>query len=362
MKWPNHGGQPEALKQLFKMDKDQEIMDFSANLNPLGPPKWLKEQLSSNYDLITRYPDPSYPRSSGYLANYEGVRESELLVTNGGAEAIFLVAKYFEGKRALIVQPTFIEYERACQHYHIEVEDVFLEQENGFELPLSLLQEKLTYTDVIFLCRPNNPTGTVIDKKDIQALLEEGLKAGTSIVVDEAFIDFVTSPKEALTSWLSSYPNLILLRSLTKMYTIPGLRIGYVMASEKVITVLKAEQIPWSVNSLADAIVPKLMEDRTFVEDTKKWLMSQTQFLFESLSSLNFYISRSRVNFYLLQDHQNKNRTEALFHYLFQHGILTRHTYNFKGLEGNFLRIAVRSKFENEQLLHVMKKWRDVQW
>jgi threonine-phosphate decarboxylase len=357
MEWPNHGGQPETMRQLFKMEKDREILDFSANINPLGPPSWLKETLRNHYDTITCYPDPTYLSSSVSVANYEGIDEGQVLVTNGGAEAIFLVAKYFEKGKALIVHPTFMEYERACHHYHIDVEDVFYEPKNGFQLPLTSIREKLTKTDVIFLCRPNNPTGTVVKEEDLRLLLEEGKKTGTTIVVDEAFVDFLPSSIPSLVKWLRTYSNLILLRSLTKMYTIPGLRIGYMMANEPIINALKDEQIPWSVNSLADALVPKLLEDTSFVEKTKGWLKEQSQYVFKSLTDLDFHIYPSSVNFYILQD--KKKNTNDLFQFLLRHGILTRHTHNFKGLNGEFIRIAIRSKEENEQLVSVLKKWRN---
>lgn len=359
MKWPNHGGHPEIMKQLFKINNDLETVDFSANLNPLGPPTWVRETLRDSYDTITRYPDPTYSNSCVSLANYVGVEADKLLITNGGAEAIFLVAKYFEKGKALIIHPTFLEYERACNHYYIDVDAVFYEKEQGFQLPMQVIQEKLKQTDVIFLCRPNNPTGTVVKEEDLQLLLDEGKKTGTYIVVDEAFVDFLPSAIPTLVSWLSSYPNLILLRSLTKMYTIPGLRIGYIIANQKIIDVLKNEQIPWSINSLANSLVPKLIEDTEFINNTKAWLKDQSQYVFETLTALDFYISPSVVNFYILQDKKHPNRTDQLFYFLLRHGIVTRHTHNFKSLNGEFIRIAIRSKEENEQLLYFLQKWRN---
>lgn len=359
MKWPNHGGQPEKIKQLLNINIDRDLLDFSANLNPLGPPSWLKDALHDQNETITRYPDPSYSKSTLSIANYEGVEQDQVLLTNGGAEAIFLVAKYFENKKAVIVHPTFSEYERACKHYHIDVEDMFYEQESSFDLPISIIVEKLKEKDVIFLCRPNNPTGTVIAEEYLQLLLEEGKKTETYIVVDEAFVDFLPTSIPSLTSWLASYPNLILLRSLTKIYTIPGLRIGYMMACPTIINILKNIQIPWSINSLVDAVVPKLLEDRIFLESTRAWLCEQTKAVYEMLSELDFYISPSQVNFYLLRDKKQPDRTEDLFHFLIEYGILTRHTHNFKGLNGKFLRIAIRSKEENERLLAVLQKWRN---
>jgi len=358
MKWPNHGGQPETIKQLLHLKSEQPLLDFSANLNPLGPPAWLKEALADCYESITHYPDPSYSSSSLAVAQHENIEPDSVLVTNGGAEAIFLVAKYFENGKALIVHPTFLEYERACRHYHIEVEDIYYEQEHGFTLPMQDVLGRMKEKDVIFVCRPNNPTGTVIAERDLQQIVEEGQKTGTYIVVDEAFVDFLPTSTASLTSWLAGYPNLILLRSLTKMYTIPGLRIGYLMAHPTICKVLRNEQIPWSINSLVNAIVPKLLEDTSFVEQTRSWLREQSDVIRSNLSSLDFYQSPSQVNFYLLQDKREPKRTEELFHFLVKHGIVTRHTHNFKGLNGQFLRLAIRSKHENEILFATLKKWR----
>ncbi|WP_453995970.1 threonine-phosphate decarboxylase CobD [Bacillus nitroreducens] len=359
MKWPNHGGQPEAIKKLLHLKEEKPLLDFSANLNPLGPPSWLADALQQQFESITRYPDPTYSKASAAVAEHEGIDKEMVLLTSGGAEAIFLVAKYFEQGKALIVHPSFLEYERACAHYHIDVEDLIVDEENGFDLPVQLIEEKLADKDVMFLCRPNNPTGTVIPEEDLQHFLEIGQKNGTYVVVDEAFVDFLPSSIPTLTSWLSTYPNLILLRSLTKMYTIPGLRIGYIMAHPTVIQTLKNEQIPWSINSLVDAVVPRLLEDREFVNKTKSWLHEELRDVCSRLTELDYSFSPSLVNFYLLQDRKSPDRTDDLFYFLLENGILTRHTHNFKGLHGRYIRIAIRSHLENQQLLAALQKWRN---
>jgi threonine-phosphate decarboxylase len=342
MNWPEHGGQPAAMKKLFRMEKEMDVLDFSANLNPLGPPAWLKDSLVEQLTALPSYPDPHYAKSSSYLARYEGIEEEELLLTNGGAEAVFLAAKYFEGKKAAIIHPAFSEYERACRHYHLDVTEILLSPDNDFRLPMNSLIGMLPDIDVLFLCRPNNPTGTAVPKAEIKMLLEEGLKNDTYLIVDEAFVDFV--PSQSLTPMLKKHPNLLLLRSLTKMYTIPGLRLGYMMGNRDVIKVVKEEQIPWSVNGLADAAVPGLLEDKEYVAGTLEWLGEQSGVLRSFFMQHDFYMSPTCANFYLLQDKRNPERTESLFAFLFEHGILARHTHNFKGLDGEFLRLAVRSE------------------
>lgn len=365
MEWPNHGGQPATIKQLFKLSNEKQMLDFSANLNPLGPPKWLKEALGDISESLSQYPDPTYTQLKEAIAHFEGLKPDQVLVSNGGAEAIFLAAKHIEGKSALIVQPTFVEYEKACQHYHVQTEDVFLDIHEDFSFPLEQVVAKMNEVQAVFICRPNNPTGTVIEEEVIRILLDEGLKTGTTIIIDEAFVDFLPEKLIGLTRWINDYTNLILLRSLTKMYTIPGLRIGYMMADPETIQALRSYQIPWSVNAMVAALTPRLLDDQDFIKNTREWLSSQLHYVSHELERLEFYVSPTQVNFYLLQDRKNslggEQRTHELFLFLLEQGIVARHTHNFKGLNGDFLRLAVRSQEENQQLIRALQVWRETQ-
>jgi threonine-phosphate decarboxylase len=359
MEWPNHGGQPSMIKHMFKLSTEAELYDFSANLNPLGPPSWFQKELQVITKNLTAYPDPTYREARAAIGDYVGMDYHQVMVTNGGAEAIFLVAKLFEGKKALIVQPTFTEYEQACRHYHVEVEDVYLEATKDVQFPVREVIQRLEKVDVLFICRPNNPTGTVVAEEDLRQLIEYGAKLDKCIVIDEAFADFLPQEIESLTGWVKRYPNVILLRSLTKMFTIPGLRIGYILAKQKIIERCLSFQVPWSVNSIAAGMVPLLIKDIQFVEKTRDWVEKQLTLLKENLQELDYYISPSKVNFYLLQDKRAPERTEELYHFLLKNGVLPRHTHNFKGLEGRYLRLAVRTERENEMLLQLLRLWRE---
>jgi threonine-phosphate decarboxylase len=359
MKWPNHGGQPSIIKQMFKLSTEADLYDFSANLNPLGPPSWFEKELQVITKNLSSYPDPTYREARTAIGDCVGMDYHQVMVTNGGAEAIFLVAKLFEGKRALIVQPTFTEYEQACRHYHVEVEDVFLEPTNNFQFPLEEVIQRLGKADLLFICRPNNPTGTIIEEETLRQIIEYGAEFNKSIVIDEAFSDFLPQGIEPLTDWVKQYSNIILLRSLTKMFTIPGLRIGYILADQTIIERCLSFQVPWSVNSIAAEMVPLLIKDTQFVERTRDWLEKQLTGLKGILLELDYEVSSTWVNFYLLQDRRFPEKTEELYHYLLANGILPRHTHNFKGLDGRYLRLAVRTERENEKLLHLLRQWRE---
>ncbi|WP_173917240.1 threonine-phosphate decarboxylase CobD [Halobacillus sp. Marseille-Q1614] len=354
---PAHGGQPRRIIASFNIEEKGRVYDFSANINPLGPPAWLSARLPQLMEEVEHYPDPSYLEANSSLARQEGVDKEQVLLTNGGAEAIFLTAQLFQGRTALIIDPTFSEYERACQAFDVTVTRLTLD--DRFYFPVDEMVQVLPEVDVVFLCRPNNPTGSVLPINDVEYLLKLGLKTGTTIVVDEAFVHFLMD-EEASVQWLlAAYSNLIILRSLTKIFALPGLRAGYVMASENCIKKLQSKQPTWSVNGITAALLPALLTDEEYMKETKKWLDGELGKLAEKLTSLDFTHTISSINFYLLRDEARPQDMDELFRFLVEHHIIPRHTDNFLGLNGQYLRLAVRSSEENDHLLHVLRKWRE---
>ncbi|NIC07396.1 threonine-phosphate decarboxylase [Halomonas sp. DX6] len=356
--WPSHGGRPEQVLHRFGLTAGSEVLDFSANLNPLGPPPWLAERLMACLSELSVYPDPDYTAAREAIARTEGLAPGQIRLTNGGAEAIFLAAALLAKRgacRAVVVQPTFCEYERACRHYGIAVQHLGLEGES-FELDGSRALDAMREADAVFLCRPNNPTGTLIAFDLIERMLAVGQRHGTTLVVDEAFIDFVT-PDERLTPLLARYANLLLLRSMTKLYAIPGLRLGYVMGDGSAVEQIARLQLPWSVNSVAAGLVEPLLEDQGYLQRAQSWLDGERPWLQGELETLGLRVVPSRTNFLLLQD-DGARPMSALLEHLARCGVLARHTYNFTGLEGAWLRVAVRTRQENTQLLEAITHWR----
>ncbi|SER83253.1 threonine-phosphate decarboxylase CobD [Salipaludibacillus aurantiacus] len=361
MNWPKHGGQPDVLHKQFNLSKGREILDFSANIHPGGPPSFVTENLRESIESIARYPDPDYGEARSHIAAFNSTETDQVLITNGGAEAVFLAAKYFEGKRALIVEPTFLEYERACGHYHLEVKPVFLRVEEEFHFPLDQVLDELAETEVVFICRPNNPSGTVVSEADIRILLEKGKETGTFLVIDEAFADFLPKEEGDLTPLLNEFSNLILLRSLTKMFAVPGVRAGYMLGAPEVIRAVREWQMPWSVNSFASSLIPVLAgeEAAEFAAASSRYVKGELERIRLQLSSLDFDMSPSSVNFYLLRDRRDPGLADELLKFLLKKGIAARHTHNFNGLDGKYLRFAVLDKPANDQLLEKLAEWRD---
>ncbi|RDB44078.1 threonine-phosphate decarboxylase [Halomonas sp. DQ26W] len=357
--WPSHGGRPEGMLLNLGLASNAQVIDFSANFNPLGPPSWLMERLAASLAELNVYPDPDYTEACRAIAWAEGLTPEQVRLTNGGAEAIFLAAALLAkqgARRAVVVQPTFCEYERACRHYGIGVQHLALEA-GSFALDEARALEGIRDADAVFLCRPNNPTGTLIERDQVECLLAESHRCGTTLVVDEAFVDFV-SPDERLTPLLARYDNLLLLRSMTKLYAIPGLRLGYLLGDGPTVDRIAELQLPWSVNTLAAGLVERLLGDRNFLERTQEWISIEGPWLQRELEALGLRVVPSRANFLLLQGRTKAQAAPLLLEYLARSGFLARHTHNFMGLDGAWLRIAVRSRQENTLLIEAIARWR----
>ncbi|WP_270180080.1 threonine-phosphate decarboxylase CobD [Alkalihalobacillus sp. CinArs1] len=355
MTLPSHGSNPHYLYKSLNLTKPDRYSDFSANLNPIGPPLELKERWNDSFEAITTYPDPKALSLTKKLANEWNVDEANVLIGNGGAELISLVGRFLAGKRVCIVQPTFSEYENACRSNGCEVLNHSLE-EGDWELDAASIINKMKQVDALFLCSPNNPTGLAYSETEIKMLLDETKKHNCYLVMDEAFMDFL-SDERSIIPYTHTYQKLIVLRSLTKMYAIPGLRIGYMVANEGVINAVKKSQPHWSVNALALLAGEVCLNQYDHVKKTRHLIQQERENLQRFFDAHSFQYSRSSVNFYLLRDHEKNDQSELL-HYLLHNEIVPRHTYNFAGLDGRWLRFAIRTPSENQRLMEVLKRWR----
>ncbi|WP_347548475.1 threonine-phosphate decarboxylase CobD [Pseudalkalibacillus hwajinpoensis] len=353
MTLPSHGSNPHYLYEAMNLTQPETVIDFSANLNPLGPPPALKQKWQEAYELITTYPDPHASSLTTKLASKEGVQESELLIGNGGAELITLVGRFLAGQRICIVQPAFSEYEMACRSAGCEIEYHTLKEGEWPLVPARLI-DKMPHLDAIFLCTPNNPTGVSYDPAAIRTLLKESENHSCFLIIDEAFADFLSDASYA--PEIATYPKLIILRSLTKMYAIPGLRLGYMIANPTVISAIKALQPHWSVNALALLAGEVCLEQIRHVIASRKLIAQERNKLHAFLIEKNYSYSNSSVNFYLMKDPNLTDQT-PLLRYLMSEGIVPRHTENFPGLNGRWLRFAIRTPDENRRLMEVLA-WR----
>ncbi|SDO31814.1 L-threonine O-3-phosphate decarboxylase [Halomonas shengliensis] len=355
--WPLHGGQPGPLLARFGLAEETPVLDVSANLNPLGPPAWLHGWLMARLgepEALARYPDPGYAEAHAAIAAHEGVATEQVLLTNGGAEAIFLAAalqaREWPGAAAAIIEPTFAEYARACAAHGLPVQRLPLAPPD-FRLDVEAIVAGLGEARLLWLCRPNNPTATLVPRADLERLLTLTAARGCRLVVDEAFVDFIGPPGESLTSLLADHPHLLLLRSMTKCFTLPGLRLGYLLGAPEAVATARACQPAWSVNALAAALVAPLLADLDFARRTEGWLAAERPRLQAGLEALGLEVVPSRANFFLVRHPAGREATRCLLPALLRRGVLARHTESFAGLDGGWLRLALRDAEDNESLL-----------
>lgn len=339
-----HGG------NIYEYEK--ELIDFSSNINPLGPPAEVQKVLDGGCKDIERYPDRDYSRLHQKLADHHDVSRDMILPGNGAAEIIYLLGKLLEKSRVLIPVPTFSEYAHVVRIN--EGVPVFLKRPHsaGLSPPLASLK-KYEDIDAIFLCRPNNPGGSLQPRSD----LEEVLEMGALIIADESFLDFLPrEEEETLIEHLPRRDNLIVLRSSTKFYALPGLRLGYALASPAIIEKLSAHQPPWSINALAAEVGRRLPELAGFRHSTHTWLQKERDYLEKNLEKMGWLeLYPGEANFILLGLKEKKFTAAELKEEMVEEGILIRDCASFRGLDEYHFRLAVKGRNDNKKLLSALE-------
>ncbi|WP_102272717.1 threonine-phosphate decarboxylase CobD [Cytobacillus massiliigabonensis] len=354
MKWPAHGANPQYLFEALQISMPDQKIDFSANINPLGPPGILKENWHQLFDVISEYPDPKGNQLKKKLARNEGIDECQLLIGNGGAEIISLIGRMLAGKRVVIVQPAFSEYEEACRINGCSI-DYYQLEPDSWEWQEGITA-KLKKADALFFCNPSNPTGVFYPRTLVLDLIKACEKNDCLMIVDEAFYDFLID-YESIVPYIGPYPNLLIIRSMTKMFAIPGLRLGYLIAAPPVIEKLSDLQPQWSINALALKAGEWCLESESHMSKTRGMIKQERKRLFAFYKENGFLFSPSQINFYLLKDPALKDQL-PLFQFLIERGIIPRHTMNFPGLRGEWLRFAIKGSEDNSRLMGAIEEWR----
>lgn len=338
---------------------DKKLIDFSSNISPLGLQPELKKAIENNIPNVIKYPDPDCRALRGAIAKRENLPPSQVICGSGAADIIFQSALAEKPKRALLAAPCFGEYEQALKVTGAETVFYIMKKENGWRLTDDYLGFITPETDVLFLCNPNNPTGITINDKLLDMILLRAYKSGVRVILDECFCDFLDDPKKHSKScYLSKYPNMMILKSFTKMYALPGLRIGYGLCSDSCfIKRLESVRQPWSVSGPAQAAGTAAAGMECIPEATRKFIRKERDFLCSALKSLNIEYIKPEANYIFF--HSRKGLKEALIGY----GFLIRDCSNYTGLEAGYYRIAVRKHDENAAFAEALKKlWRDTLW
>ena len=349
-----HGGNVKELTELYQLS-EQSIIDFSANINPLGVSKKLKEEINNKFDQVLHYPDLRYKELKNLIAKHHEVKSEEIFLGNGAAEAIYALASALDSEKVLVLAPTFSEYEDAFAHKLTDIR-YFKTESTDFSVNMDDLISaiKQENVDTVCLCNPNNPTGKLIEKTEMKRLLVYCGEHNLRLIVDEAFMDFLPK-EESLTSELAENQHLFIIRSLTKIFAIPGLRLGYLLTSnESVMIKLNQRAIPWRINCFAEIAGKVSLEDEEYLKESLSFIETERKFLEENLKKISdITLFSSTVNFIFF----NCSKYSYLQKDLLEKGILIRDCSNYQGLSDYYFRIAVRSRVENEVLIKVFEEY-----
>lgn len=322
--------------------------DFSSNVYGKVDLSPLKAHLCNRIDEIGHYPEPVPFTLEARMASGFGIPSDAVCITNGATEAIYLIAQTFRGIRSAVVQPTFSEYADACRMHGHRITSLYQlpEKKNDYRLPDDI--------QLLWLCNPNNPTGTVLGKEYLAGLIEHNPQV--CFVIDQSYEYFTLHPlfsaKEA-----ASYPNVLLLHSMTKRYALPGLRLGYVTGPSDLMSRLRFNRMPWSVNQLAIEAGMYLLEQNMPDSLDVPAYLRETARLRSALEGLGgLEVWPTETHFMLVRLRVGK--AAALKDYLAnEHGILIRDASNFEGLDNRFFRIATQSPEENDRLVAAVGEW-----
>lgn len=348
-----HGGDLLTAAETFGLSA-KTFLDYSSNMNPFGPPAAVKTIFEERWADISAYPDPAVRELRQRIADRYGVPAESVLAGNGAAELIDLVVRVLQPKVTALARPCFVEYEEAVHKIGGSAIDIRLREEEGFELSEAALSEAIERADLLFLGHPNNPTGRLIP----QSVLQKAAASGKRIVLDEAFIDF--SPEEEERSMIRQAAvseTLFVIRSMTKFFAIPGIRLGFIVAHPDWIARLRALQVAWSVNTIAQLIGTEVLADRDYARQTLEWLLAERPRLASRLEALGIKTYPSDTNYMLLRlPHPEKLDVKQLQRKLGGRGVLIRDASLFKGLDRAYLRIAIKLRVDNERLVSELER------
>ncbi len=340
----NHGGN---LRWAATIAGTKNILDFSANINPLGIPASALAAIQAHLQDLRHYPDPEYVLLRQALAKYHQISAEAILPGNGVSELLTWVGRDCSQLTAtVLIAPAFGDYYRALKAYDAQIETFEMLISPDFEIKIPEIRVKNSHQKAILINNPHNPTGYLFTKNTLLAYLDQF----ALVVIDEAFMDFLPPPtQQSLIDLVQSHSNLVILRSLTKFYSLPGLRLGYAIAHPDRLQNWQNWRDPWSVNSLAAAAGIAIVEDRIFQQQTWDWLAAARPKLWSAINQLQGMRAYPGAANYLLvrSDYAGSDLQERL---LKTNRILIRDCRSFAELGDRYFRVAVRLESENESL------------
>lgn len=333
-------------------------LDFSANINPLGLSERVKQAIVDNIEGLVHYPDPRGRALKQAISASYNLSERSVVLGNGAAELFYV---YFHARRpgrVLLPVPSFSEYEKSARSAGAEIKYFYLQEQADFRLDFNRLQEAMNGCGTVVLGNPNNPTGELLGREAVEAFVRAAGAVGIDVMVDESFLDFRWDRHLYSVADLAvKYDNLLVVSSLTKAFAIPGLRLGYGTAAEELVKKLDFSKDTWNVNSLAQAAGVAALADVGYKNRTLDFINENVPAMYSELQKIKgLKVYKPSVNFVLLNLSGCGADSWQLAEKMKGRGVLIRDCSNYPGLDGRFVRLAVRGRHENELMLNVLRE------
>jgi len=357
---PVHGGNVEQIARMYGL-RPEEIIDFSANINPAGPPSRVMArlaELSGNTELISRYPEFDCHSLREALATYVGLDPECIVVANGSAALMDVVLRALRPKRCLLPVPAFSEYRRGLTAAGCNYTAFVLDPDQDFALDVDALEVawRQHKCDLCIISNPHNPSGSVISSQSLLSLSRKAAADKVTVLLDEAFIEY--APDASISHAIAALPNVVVLRSITKFFALAGMRVGYALANRKLAAILWQQVPSWPVSSLASIAAIEALSDVDYAERARLSCETERKRLSEMLGHLGFRVFPSAANFLLMKRPRGAASVSSLHERLIiEHHILIRDCGSYDGLEpGMYMRVAVKDGTANLKLSHALKE------
>jgi threonine-phosphate decarboxylase len=349
-----HGGNLKEASELYQIP-EEKLLDFSANINPLGPPPEVYEIIISNIKKISQYPDSRNIELKNNLAKHLDLSLNNLVMGNGASELIFLIINHLRPQNVWIPVPTFSEYEIATASIGANVLHLPLEGENLATFKLDKLKD-LKKGDLMFICNPNNPTGQLYSTNLLTEVYRLTREKGAYLVIDESFLDFIEkSDQISYRKKVNDNPNLIILYSLTKFFAIPGLRLGAAISHPELTSQFEKIRDPWNINVFAQLAGIVALNNREYIKNTLGFFREEKHFLYNKLKEVKGITPfKPSANFILIKLSES-NSSSQVCRALAREGILVRNCNTYPLLGEHYIRIAIKNRKDNLQLIEKLK-------
>lgn len=326
-------------------------LDYSTNINPLGLPPSVKSTLINNMDQFVLYPDNTCGTLSTAIADYEQINKDFIICGNGASDLIFRLCFALKPKKALLLAPTFSEYEKALHAAGSDIDYYLLDEKEEFDITDKVVDNLNESIDILFLCNPNNPVGNLISQDVLEKIMNKCLECKIFLVMDECFLDFVEGGKEySLKRYVKDKDSLFILKAFTKIYAMAGLRLGYGICSNTQLLIRMQNMGPsWNVSIPAQIAGVEALKQQEYIHETEVLIKRERSYLYNNLLELGLKVYQPSANYIFFKS------IGELYDVMLTKGILIRQCDNYNQLSQEYYRIAVRNHEDNIELINQLR-------